>query len=197
MPRGGRDIPPASRRSGSSCGWKRARPWLQLEDYKQGLHQILGNFVRNAVKFTTKGSITIGFSQRPGWVRFYVRDTGIGIPEPKNATRSSNGSTRSTPSRRAPDSDFRSARASRSSWAARIGVDSAVGEGSCFRVEMPIAEYSPRRLVAAAAVIGGILHDFQIFFISLRVVGKRMNRFRQFRLCSGCRIPNENKTHTP
>ena len=55
-------------------------PRLQLEDYKQGLHQILGNFVRNAVKFTTKGSITIGFSQRPGWVRFYVRDTGIGIP---------------------------------------------------------------------------------------------------------------------
>ena len=27
-------------------------PRLQLEDYKQGLHQILGNFVRNAVKFT-------------------------------------------------------------------------------------------------------------------------------------------------
>ena len=60
-------------------------PRLQLEDYKQGLHQILGNFVRNAVKFTTKGSITIGFSQRPGWVRFYVRDTGIGIPEEERA----------------------------------------------------------------------------------------------------------------
>ena len=60
-------------------------PRLQLEDYKQGLHQILGNFVRNAVKFTIKGSITIGFSQRPGWVRFYVRDTGIGIPEEERA----------------------------------------------------------------------------------------------------------------
>ena len=56
-------------------------PRLPLEGYRQGLHQILGNFMRNAVKFTTKGSITIGFSQRPGWVRFYVRDTGIGIPE--------------------------------------------------------------------------------------------------------------------
>ena len=37
------------------------------------------------MKFTTKGSITIGFSQRPGWVRFYVRDTGIGIPEEERA----------------------------------------------------------------------------------------------------------------
>ena len=60
-------------------------PRLQLKDYKQGLHQILGNFVRNSLKFTTKGSITIGFSQRPGWVRFYVRDTGIGIPEEERA----------------------------------------------------------------------------------------------------------------
>ena len=59
-------------------------PRLQLEDYKQGLHQILGNFVRNAVKFTTKGSITIGFSQRPGCTVLRPR---YGHRHPRGGTR--------------------------------------------------------------------------------------------------------------
>lgn len=111
-------------------------PRLQLEDYKQGLHQILGNFVRNAVKFTTKGSITIGFSQRPGWVRFYVRDTGIGIPEEERAKifdrfykvdTFTQGTGLGLPICKNIAKQL----------GGRIGVDSAVGAGSCFWVEIP------------------------------------------------------------
>lgn len=111
-------------------------PRLQLEDYKQGLHQILGNFVRNAVKFTTKGSITIGFSQRPGWVRFYVRDTGIGIPEEERAKifdrfykvdTFTQGTGLGLPICKNIAEQL----------GGRIGVDSAVGAGSCFWVEIP------------------------------------------------------------
>lgn len=111
-------------------------PRLQLEDYKQGLHQILGNFVRNAVKFTIKGSITIGFSQRPGWVRFYVRDTGIGIPEEERAKifdrfykvdTFTQGTGLGLPICKNIAEQL----------GGRIGVDSAVGAGSCFWVEIP------------------------------------------------------------
>ena len=146
-------------------------PRLQLEDYKQGLHQILGNFVRNAVKFTTKGSITIGFSQRPGWVRFYVRDTGIGIPEEERA-KIFDRFTRSTPSRRAPGSGCRSARTSPNSSAAVSASipPSARGRASGSKSR---PENSPLRADAATDGIGAILHAFQIFFISLQVVGKR------------------------
>ena len=114
-------------------------PRLQLEDYKQGLHQILGNFVRNAVKFTTKGSITIGFSQRPGWVRFYVRDTGIGIPEEERAKifdrfykvdTFTQGTGLGLPICKNIAEQL----------GGRIGVDSAVGAGSCFWVEIPAGE---------------------------------------------------------
>ena len=114
-------------------------PRLPLEGYRQGLHQILGNFMRNAVKFTTKGSITIGFSQRPGWVRFYVRDTGIGIPEEERAKifdrfykvdTFTQGTGLGLPICKNIAEQL----------GGRIGVDSAVGAGSCFWVEISTGE---------------------------------------------------------
>lgn len=51
---------------------------------KRRLNQILLNFMTNALKFTSAGSVTLGFHLlRGGYLRFYVRDTGIGIPENK------------------------------------------------------------------------------------------------------------------
>lgn len=48
-------------------------------DYDK-LRQILTNLVSNAFKYTTAGSITIGFSTYHGELCFFVKDTGIGIP---------------------------------------------------------------------------------------------------------------------
>ena len=47
------------------------------------LTQVLSNLLDNALKFTPNGSITIGYKLLPEWVEFYVKDTGIGIPEDK------------------------------------------------------------------------------------------------------------------
>lgn len=48
------------------------------------LLQIMGNYISNAVKYTENGTITLGY-YRPsgGSIRFYVRDTGTGIPADK------------------------------------------------------------------------------------------------------------------
>jgi signal transduction histidine kinase len=43
------------------------------------VHEILQNFVTNAIKYTETGSVTIGAEMDPKGVRFSVRDTGIGI----------------------------------------------------------------------------------------------------------------------
>lgn len=52
------------------------------------LMQVLGNLINNALKFTNVGEILIGYSIMPdeNQIRFYVRDTGCGIPTEKLAT---------------------------------------------------------------------------------------------------------------
>ena len=48
---------------------------------KDRLFQILSNFIGNAIKFTTSGSITIGYHATQGKIKFFVTDTGKGISE--------------------------------------------------------------------------------------------------------------------
>jgi signal transduction histidine kinase len=57
---------------------------LPEQDYtilseKNRLTQVLSNFLSNAIKFTNKGSITMGYEPVEEGLRFFVRDTGKGI----------------------------------------------------------------------------------------------------------------------
>ncbi len=54
-------------------------PPTPIRSYRQGVLQVLVNYTRNALKFTSEGSVTVGFDRRGGLIRFWVRDTGIGI----------------------------------------------------------------------------------------------------------------------
>ena len=47
------------------------------------LKQILVNMLGNAVKFTEEGEIVLGIEDHPEGIRFYVKDSGIGIREDK------------------------------------------------------------------------------------------------------------------
>lgn len=50
------------------------------------LNQVLTNLLANAIKFTESGSITTGYKlQGDGMLRFYVTNTGCGIPPEKQA----------------------------------------------------------------------------------------------------------------
>lgn len=44
------------------------------------IRQILVNFISNAIKFTSKGTIELGIRLTDSLVQFHVKDTGIGIP---------------------------------------------------------------------------------------------------------------------
>jgi signal transduction histidine kinase len=45
------------------------------------LESILTNFIRNAVKFTKEGFVEFGYTAAEGELRFFVKDSGIGIPQ--------------------------------------------------------------------------------------------------------------------
>ena len=61
-------------------------PELTFTSYKNRLYQVLLNFVTNALKFTSEGSIVIDYRINGNEVRFSVQDTGMGIePEKQEA----------------------------------------------------------------------------------------------------------------
>jgi signal transduction histidine kinase/ActR/RegA family two-component response regulator len=48
---------------------------------REKLYAILTNLVKNALKFTEKGSIEFGYKKIDEMLHFFVRDTGIGVPK--------------------------------------------------------------------------------------------------------------------
>lgn len=46
---------------------------------KNRIHQVISNFVNNAIKFTSEGFIKVGYVLRQDEIEFYVQDTGMGI----------------------------------------------------------------------------------------------------------------------
>jgi len=45
------------------------------------VYQIIGNLISNAIKFSESGNIDFGYVIKDQLIQFYVKDTGIGIPE--------------------------------------------------------------------------------------------------------------------
>jgi len=51
-----------------------------LKTDREKVYAILTNLVKNAIKYSNTGTIEIGYNKRDGDLEFYVKDTGIGIP---------------------------------------------------------------------------------------------------------------------
>ena len=50
------------------------------------VNKILVNLFKNSVKFTNQGYIEFGYRMaQPGWLTFFIKDTGIGIPKEKQS----------------------------------------------------------------------------------------------------------------
>lgn len=116
------------------------------------LHHVMGNLLNNALKFTSKGGVTLRAEATPNGVRFEVIDTGIGIPLEQqeklferfvqadvSATRKFGGTGLGTSI----------ARDLTVLMGGKIGVRSARGHGSTFWVELPLAAPSSGQPIPA------------------------------------------------
>ena len=118
---------------------------LMVSDRRK-IAKLLGALLSNAYKFTPKGEIRLSVSVRNDHVVFRVEDTGIGIADGMQQLvfeefRQVDGST----TRRYGGSGLGLALARRLArlLGGEIYLDSAPGEGSTFRVELPLEYRDP------------------------------------------------------
>ena len=55
----------------------------EIQTDREKLYAILTNLVKNAIKFTTAGSIEFGYVVKNEMLQFYVKDTGLGVEKSK------------------------------------------------------------------------------------------------------------------
>ena len=99
---------------------------------KNRFTQVISNFINNALKFTQQGSITLGYEQVPHQkIKFYVRDTGMGIPEEKQKSIFERFVKLNT-FVQGTGLGLSICKSIVSQMGGEIGVDSTEGVGSCF-----------------------------------------------------------------
>ncbi len=117
-----------------------------IETDKLRLEQVLKNLISNALKFTRNGSVSVEAApdpERAGFIRFSVIDTGIGIPEDKQALifdafRQADGSTRRKYG--GTGLGLSISRELSRLLGGGIELESVPGEGSTFRLFLPVAK---------------------------------------------------------
>lgn len=112
--------------------FEKCMPDCHIYTDKNRFMQVITNFINNALKFTKQGTIALGYEQTaPHEIKFYVRDTGVGIPKEKidsiferfvklNTFVQGTGLGLSI------------CKSLVSQMGGKIGVESTEGEGSCF-----------------------------------------------------------------
>lgn len=99
---------------------------------KNRFTQVISNFINNALKFTQQGCITLGYEQVSHQkIKFYVRDTGMGIPEEKQKSVFERFVKLNT-FVQGTGLGLSICKSIVSQMGGEIGVDSTEGVGSCF-----------------------------------------------------------------
>jgi PAS domain S-box-containing protein len=113
------------------------------------LGQVLTNLVGNAIKFTEKGSVTLSLHPTPEGLHLQVVDTGIGMtPEQQERLFSPFQQADESVARRFGGTGLGTYISKQlvDLMGGRIWVDSALGRGSTFHVQLPLQPAEPQGL---------------------------------------------------
>lgn len=111
---------------------KEILPECYIYTDKNRFTQVISNFINNALKFTQQGTITLGYEQISHQkIKFYVHDTGMGIPEEKQKSVFERFVKLNTFAQ-GTGLGLSICKSIVSQMGGEIGVDSTEGVGSCF-----------------------------------------------------------------
>lgn len=121
-----------------------------IETDKEKLKQILSGLLNNAFKYTEKGEIEFGYNIIDNsLIKFYVRDTGIGIPESEREKifeRFYRGVSKEHQKYGGSGLGLSIAKGLIEAMGGKIWVESTPGIGSCFYFTIPIKLYPTTKL---------------------------------------------------
>ena len=100
------------------------------------LREILNQYLSNALKFTSEGQVTVGCSELEDTVRIWVRDTGRGIPADKCNDQLFDRFIKVDEFVHGSGLGLSICRSMASSLGGSVGVESELGKGSTFWVEL-------------------------------------------------------------
>ncbi|MCD8182192.1 MAG: ATP-binding protein [Bacteroides sp.] len=113
-------------------------PECSIVSDRNRLYQVIANFVNNAIKFTSVGSIRVGYDQTDeSHLRFYVADTGIGI-EPEKQEQVFDRFVKLNSFVHGTGLGLSISKSIIKQLGGTIGVDSEPGKGACFWFILPI-----------------------------------------------------------
>ena len=136
-----------------------------IETDREKLYAILANLVKNAIKYTDKGSIefgvstssTTGFVSEPvELLHFFVKDTGIGIPKDRQETifeRFMQADIVDKMARQGAGLGLAISKAYVEMLGGKIGVESEEGKGSTFYFTIPYHTESKEEIVPEHEVL--------------------------------------------
>ena len=118
---------------------------LAVQSDRRLLRRLLQNLVSNAIKYTPKGRVLVGCRRRRGRLRIEVHDTGLGIPISKKRTIFQEFRRLDQGARVARGLGLGLSIVERIARVLnhKITVNSALGRGSQFSVEVPLAAAIP------------------------------------------------------
>lgn len=146
---------------------------------KNRLAQIFTNFATNAIKYTPKGYIKMGYEYMDGGLRLYVEDTGIGIPKEKQS-RIFQRFEKLDDFAQGTGLGLSICKAISDAVGGRIGFESEYGKGSTFwvwngceaEIELKEAEnigpkymFAPKPIANPAYIDDNFLHDQYILVV--------------------------------
>ena len=105
------------------------------------LREILNQYMNNAVKFTSAGSISLGYEKQPSSIRLWVSDTGKGIPSDMCNDHLFERFVKVDDFIAGTGLGLSICRSLAESLGGQVGVESILGKGSTFWVSIPMNSF--------------------------------------------------------